>query len=264
MLHYDDRMKRRYIYATVVLTVLLALGILFGFHRQASAPEPLPSSPALSGQPTETVKPDSLAPKPKSSSVVFNKSIYSTTSPASPWVIVNKSHPLTPLTYVPSNLTTTSSGQYVRADVATALTQLMQSSNRAGHRLYVLSGYRSYTTQVSVYNSYVQSDGQAKADTYSARPGYSEHQTGLAADIGTGACNLAICFGYSEAGKWLATHAYEFGFIIRYPADKTAVTGYQYEPWHVRYVGKALAAELHKKRITTLEEFFGVSGGTRY
>jgi len=133
--------------------------------------------------------------------------------------------------------------------------------------LNLQSGYRSYAFQSDLYNGYVRTQGLATADRQSARPGYSEHQTGLAADLGgTSApgCNVAQCFANTIEGRWLADHAYEYGFIIRYPADKESITGYEYEPWHVRYVGVALAAEMHRRGIETLEEFFNVTGGTQY
>jgi D-alanyl-D-alanine carboxypeptidase len=126
-----------------------------------------------------------------------------------------------------------------------------------GINLVMISGYRSYAAQVSTYNGYVAKDGKTAADTYSARPGHSEHQTGWAADLGNGTCDLEICFGDTKSGKWLATHAHEYGFIIRYPLGKEAITGYQYEPWHLRFVGLELSAELFKTG-QTMEEFFGV------
>ena len=102
-----------------------------------------------------------------------------------------------------------------------------------------ISGYRSYSQQASLYDSYVRQYGQATADTIAARPGYSEHQTGLAMDIGnaSGICALQACFATMPAGKRAADHAAEHGFIIRYPAGSEATTGYTYEPWHLRYVG---------------------------
>lgn len=128
------------------------------------------------------------------------------------------------------------------------------------------SGYRSYNYQTSLYSNYVKNEGQTAADTQSARPGHSEHQTGLAADIEPASrnCEVDQCFATTPEGKWLAANAYTYGFIIRYPADKVDVTGYEYEPWHIRYIGAPLATELHNQGIETLEEFFGVSGGPSY
>jgi D-alanyl-D-alanine carboxypeptidase len=208
--------------------------------------------------------------------VGFDTHAHSTADPASLWVVVNKRHPLTPKAYVPARLTVpdiplrnniTNDERQVSNVVAPALEHMVADAGSQGVYLNLQSGYRSYSFQVSLYNSYVRSQGQAAADRQSARPGYSEHQSGLAADLGgtsQPACNIAACFGETKEGKWLAAHAYTYGFIIRYPAGKEQTTGYEYEPWHVRYVGTALANEMHRRNIQTLEEFFGISGGTQY
>ncbi|HSW74562.1 MAG TPA: M15 family metallopeptidase, partial [Candidatus Saccharimonadales bacterium] len=114
---------------------------------------------------------------------------------------------------------------------------------------------------------YVAAQGKSVADSQSARPGYSEHQTGLAADLGgtsDPSCNVADCFADTVEGKWLAANAYKYGFLIRYPADKVNVTGYIYEPWHIRYIGASLSTEMHKSHIETLEEFFGLPAAPSY
>jgi len=133
-------------------------------------------------------------------------------------------------------------------------------------QMQVQSSYRSYPVQVEVYDGWVSSLGKAQADRQSARPGYSEHQTGLAVDISTVPlnCSLAACFGTTAQGEWLAANAWRFGYLLRYPADKTAITGYEYEPWHFRYIGIALATELHKEGVETLEEFFGLPPAPDY
>lgn len=126
------------------------------------------------------------------------------------------------------------------------------------------SGYRSYDVQVKAYNSIVKGYGQEAADNESARAGYSEHQTGLAVDFGSEGCIIQDCFTNTAAAKWLTYNSYKYGFILRYPANKSAITGYKFEPWHYRYVGQQLASELERTRVATLEEFFGVSGSVRY
>ena len=206
----------------------------------------------------------------------FDKRAFSTSDATSIWVIVNKQHPLNPANYVPAQLVIpaiplrsniTNDEQHVSAVMAPALEQMAAAAKQSGVLLNLQSGYRSYTMQVSLYNSYANRDGRAAADRYSARPGYSEHQTGLAADLGgvsNPACNVEQCFATTPEGKWLAIHAYQFGFVIRYPAPKESVTGYEYEPWHVRYVGVNLSTEMYNEHIQTLEEFFGISGGTTY
>lgn len=140
----------------------------------------------------------------------------------------------------------------------TALDQLLAAGNEVnGLQFVVRSGYRSYQEQEALYNSYVARDGQVAADTYSAQAGHSEHQTGLAFDIGSVAStnDFTISFGTTPEGAWLKQHAHEYGFIIRYPEGKEKITGYQYEPWHIRYVGKSLAEKLYRSH-QTLEEYF--------
>jgi D-alanyl-D-alanine carboxypeptidase len=155
---------------------------------------------------------------------------------------------------------------HVSSAMASSLEALFAAAENNGLHLLLSSGYRSYAYQVQVYGRIVQSQGQGSADEQSARPGYSEHQTGLAADIAplSRKCDLQQCFAQTLEGQWLAANAYKYGFIIRYPADKQATTGYEYEPWHIRYVGADLAAEMHKQGIETLEDFFSVGGGTTY
>ena len=104
-----------------------------------------------------------------------------------------------------------------------------------------------------LYNNYVSISGKEKADTYSARPGHSEHQTGLAFDVGS----IDNNYGNTSAGKWLANNCHKFGFIIRYPIGKQNITGYQYEPWHIRYLGNPLATNVYNSGLC-LEEYFGI------
>jgi len=122
--------------------------------------------------------------------------------------------------------------------------------------LYISSGFRSYSYQENLYNNYVAQDGQLAADTYSARPGHSEHQTGLAFDLNT----IDDSFAYTEEGKWVKDNCQKYGLILRYPKGKEAQTGYQYESWHLRYVGKELAQELYNNgNWITLEEHFNLT-----
>ena len=153
-------------------------------------------------------------------------------------------------------------GQYLRAEAAAALKKMLAGARKAGHVVAADSGYRSYRYQAGVHDSAVAAEGRARADTLSARPGYSEHQTGWAVDLGSGGCNITACFGTTPGGRWVTANAYRYGFILRYPPGKAAVTGYRSEPWHFRYVGTKLARELHEEHVATLEQFFGISGGT--
>ena len=139
---------------------------------------------------------------------------------------------------------------------STCYNQFCKLSNAAaqeGLNIYLSSGFRSYNDQAQIYNNYCNRDGQALADTYSARPGYSEHQTGLAIDVN----QIDDSFIGTPEAIWLENHCHEFGFILRYPQGKQDITGYQYESWHIRYVGTDLATQIHNSGLT-LEEYFGI------
>ena len=135
-----------------------------------------------------------------------------------------------------------------------ALTNLQNAAASVGHSMPLISGFRSYATQQTLYNNYVARDGEALANTYSAKPGQSEHQTGLAFDVGA----IDDNYGETAAGQWLSQNAHLYGFIIRYLKGKENITGYQYEPWHIRYVGVEVATEIYQRGIT-LEEYLGVA-----
>ncbi|WP_296724768.1 M15 family metallopeptidase [Ruminococcus sp.] len=133
--------------------------------------------------------------------------------------------------------------------------KLSSAAAQEGLNIYLSSGFRSYNDQAQIYNNYVarEPNGQAAADTYSARPGYSEHQTGLAIDVN----QIDDSFIGTPEAIWLENHCHEFGFILRYPQGKQDITGYQYESWHIRYVGTDLATQIHASGLT-LEEYFGI------
>ncbi|MFS0895214.1 M15 family metallopeptidase [Microbacterium sp. 179-I 3D3 NHS] len=204
--------------------------------------------------------------------VTGNAPCISLTDPARVWVVVNKALPLTPPDYAPTGLgpvplqMTTPSGQ-VRSDVAAAVGRMADAAAAAGvGRIGANNGYRSYGLQVTTYDAHVRSQGQAEADAGSARPGHSEHQTGLALDVVAcdAACGGLDGFGGTGQSDWVAAHAWEFGFIVRYEDVGTPVTGYAPEPWHLRYVGVDLAAAYHAGGYHTLEEFFGLPAAPDY
>ncbi|WP_410770568.1 D-alanyl-D-alanine carboxypeptidase family protein [Fontibacillus sp. BL9] len=145
----------------------------------------------------------------------------------------------------------------MRSEAASALEKMFAGAEKDGIYLAGVSAYRSHSTQTSLFNRYVKKDGLEKAKTYSAVPGHSEHETGLAIDVSgsDGKCAAEDCFGDTEEAKWLAKHAPEYGFIIRYPDGKEDITGYKYEPWHLRYVGTDIAADIADRDIT-LEEYY--------
>lgn len=159
-------------------------------------------------------------------------------------LIVNKSYSL-PASFAPGGIT---------QEVQNAFNQMEADARAQGLNIWIQSSYRSYDYQVSIYNSYVAQDGKALADTYSARPGYSEHQSGLCFDLNS----IDDSFTDTPEGKWVDAHAHEYGFVIRFPKGKEAVTGYQYESWHLRYVGLEYAKIMHDNNLC-LEEFLGVT-----
>ena len=158
-------------------------------------------------------------------------------------LIANKTYSL-PESYAPG----------IDKTAESALNKMINAAKQDGINLFIKSGYRSYSTQKTLYNNYVARDGVAAADRYSARPGHSEHQTGLAFDLNS----LEQSFDETKEGKWLAEHCHEYGFIIRYPKDKEDVTGYMYEPWHVRYLGDDIAKDVYESG-KCLEEYLGIT-----
>lgn len=181
-------------------------------------------------------------------------------------MIVNKKYVLES-TFEPNDLVRPNvpnpKNHFLRREAATALEQMATAASSQGVSLRVTSGYRSYWTQYDLYWGYVSRHGQTSTDTFSARPGHSEHQTGLTLDIGDAnatQCDTASCFADTAGGKWVAANAHKYGYIIRYPSGKQTITGYKAEPWHIRYVGKTLATEL-KNSGKTMEEYFNVPGG---
>lgn len=157
-------------------------------------------------------------------------------------IVANKTYALDP-SYNPEGLTSATQ---------TAFNKLIGAAKADGCTIYSVSEFRSYKKQESLYNNYVARDGKAEADRYSARPGHSEHQTGMAIDVNS----VDQSFENTAEGKWIAAHCSEFGFILRYPKEKEGVTGYMYEPWHIRYVGP-IAADIAASGLT-LEEYLGV------
>lgn len=187
---------------------------------------------------------------------------HSPSDPDSPWVVVNKRRPLDPIDYEPD--LTVVRGYLVRTDAAPDLAALLDAADADGVRLTLRSAYRGYPKQVEVYEGWVAQLGAEQADEVSARPGHSEHQTGLGVDVGGTTrpeCDFEACFGETVEGRWVADHAAEFGLLVRYTRQNSAGTGYAPEPWHLRWVGRELAAHMRATGVTTLEEVFDVPGG---
>jgi D-alanyl-D-alanine carboxypeptidase len=226
-----------------------------------------PTAPAIDQPTTPTPTPTATE---TATEAAFDKQRLSLEEPESLWVIVNKRRPLQPADYAPSDLVDVPVpyvwAPQLRAEASDAAVRLFDAAAGEGLELASQSAYRSYSTQVDVYGRLVNERGRTAADRTSARPGHSEHQTGLSIDISAvpAECSLDQCFGDTPHGEWLAGNAWRFGFVLRYPEGATPITGYEYEPWHFRYVGEDLAAELHDRQIETLEQFFGLEPAPDY
>ena len=233
------------------------------------------TTPAHSEIPAPTQKPVATpaitpVPIPAPSVAAIDTTLHSIDEADSLWVVADKLRRLQPKRYAPAGLKTINVPHTyeptLRKDAARAYIRMFRAAKSDGVNLVFQSGYRSYATQVSVYNGWVARLGQNAADLQSARPGYSEHQTGLSVDIASasGSCTILACFAKTPEGKWLAKNAWKFGWHMRYPKGKTPITGYAFEPWHWRFVGTELAAELHLTPKITLEEFFGLPAAPDY
>ena len=206
---------------------------------------------------------------PSISTNIDNKNIDSIDidNPDSQFIVVNKNRPIL-ISYEPGDLVLpkvtlnnqkSNSENSIRSIINPSLESLFADAKNNNLNLMLASGYRSAELQRVYYNNLVQSLGQAEADKVSAKPGTSEHQTGLAVDLAPAnrQCYLETCFSQLPEGVWLKDNAYKYGFILRYPQGKAEITGYQFEPWHFRYVGKELAQKIYSQN-TTLEEYFNL------
>lgn len=207
--------------------------------------------PAEPEETEETGTEEKTAPEEKTDATVYPAD---SVLPAEPTLIngvliANKQHPL-PATYAPGE----------DPEARAAFETMKAAAAEDGLNLNAFSTYRDFARQKQLYEGYTAKDGQEAADRYSARPGYSEHQTGLAFDIGEAGLEqhwASSSFGDTEGGKWLKANAHKYGFILRYPEGSEHITGYMHESWHFRYVGKEIAEEIYQKDIT-LEEYLGV------
>lgn len=241
-----------------LLALLPAAGalVLAGCAPRA-APGPAPSR----GTARPTVRPVTA----------FDRGAHSIDDPESLWVVVDKRRPLRPATYVPPDLVRVQGVPYtnpplLRREAAGAVTRMFAAALPAGVHLVSNSTYRSYTEQQSILAQDTATYGAAEANRIDMHPGCSEHQTGWAIDIGTAnaRCDLDTCMAHTDEGEWLAANAWRHGFLLSYPADREHITGISFEPWHFRYVGTALAAELHRTGTQTLQEFFRLPASPTY
>ncbi|MGN7147794.1 M15 family metallopeptidase [Arthrobacter sp. SAFR-179] len=242
----------------------------------ASSPSPSPAAVTNSAGPTAEAatvgqSPEAPSPTPSPSATLARQ--FSLDDPASQWVIVNKHRPLAPVDFVPADLvrpavaiSAAGEAALLNSTTAAAAEAMFAAAAQDGVAMVLASGYRSYSTQVTTYNGYVAARGQADADTASARPGHSEHQTGWAFDIadGGGACSFQPCFADQPAASWAKANGHRFGFVVRYPWMLHPITGYYYEPWHLRYVGVEAATDMANRAVGTLEEYFGLEAAPAY
>jgi len=247
-------------------------GATAGASATASASPITTPSPSPSGSATKTPSPSSSA-KPSASAPASpatakpggEDALQVVAKPDSITVLVNKQYAL-PKEYEPSDLVYPNVAftfseklpkRMMRKEAAAALETLFAGAKKDGIALAGVSAYRSYATQKTLFDNYVKQDGLEKARQYSAYPGTSEHETGLAIDVSgaDGKCAATDCFATTKEAKWLDQHVTEYGFIIRYPKGKDAITGYQYEPWHLRYVGVDVSKAIASKGVT-MEEYY--------
>lgn len=243
----DDSIKKKLI-VVGVLSLLIMMGVLY---LLLGNPKKEVIEPAPSIEPTiePTIAP---TPEPTPTPVVIDID-----SDASINKVVNKER-LVLDTYVPE-LTEVEGGKQLRPEAAQAYNEMVEAAKAEGVNFVVISAYRSYKEQRSLWFTYEEKYGRKYANRMDATPGASEHQLGLALDLGSsdGKCKLYECFKNTATGKWLYDNAYKYGFILRYPEGKESITGVMYTPWHYRYIGKDEAKKVFDSG-QTLEEFYGL------
>ncbi|MBD8043482.1 M15 family metallopeptidase [Arthrobacter sp. Sa2BUA2] len=260
-------MPRQHVNTHIAMIVCVCLCLLAYLSWSAPEPDINASAPASDSERTTSAAasdPDAETSAPAPAPATASAPGPDFDSPQSVTVVVNKHRPLTDRAYVPGDLAD-ASGVQLRAEAAAAYLQMSADAAAAGIGLTAVSGFRAADAQGLLHDSYTQNYGVSTAEAISARAGFSEHQTGLAVDIGNndGACSLQSCFATTPAGAWAAANAHRFGFIIRYPNGAEHITGFTYEPWHLRYVGPDVAQKLFDAGIT-LEEHAGLPPAPGY
>ena len=242
------------------LSLLVAV-LLLGASAPATAETPTPTPTAI-GDPPGFSSPTPTATATQTPTPSPTSSLKPIDLANSTLVVVNKVRPLNPINYVPKldksiNLAVPAADAYRKLKAAVAKAKM--------GTLCLNSGYRSYKTQVNTYANALRLYGKKVAEALAAHPGHSEHQTGLAADVSTTALGCRIGnFGASKTSAWIATNAHKYGFIVRYPKNQQAVTGYQFEPWHLRFVGVDVATDMYARKILTLEKYFNLESAPNY
>ena len=258
----------------VTLTAIFSLVFLIvgttTVHSPDAVPTPTgltsPSAPvptAVPGVPTPLATATPLDPSPTPG---FPLDKYSVDDPNSIWVVVNKARPLQPLKYEPTDLQGVA-GTKLRRQVVQPLQDLLAAAKGDGVNIGVRTGYRSYGQQDYILSQRIKTYGRQRAEQGTARAGFTEHQTGLSLDFSSRsqpACDLRDCFSNTKEYRWLSDHAWEYGFIQRYTVLNQEVSGFKPEGWHFRYVGVELASYLRNSDFGSLEELFGLPGGSEY
>ena len=271
---------------TLTVIIVLILGVIGYFwitdwsqpkhFEDSDRPLPFGMEPAKEDRPRavtgsatgSAAEEETLLPKDISTILDPSKSVPLDTIPESVTVLVNRAF-LLPEDYIPASLTKVkmpfdtdiiSEKNLLRGDAAMQLQKMVKDAKKKNIILTGVSGYRSYLRQKEVFDESARLHGEEHADKYCALPGSSEHQTGLAIDISTPAIDnvLEVDFAETKAGRWVEKNSYKYGFVVRYPKGKSKITGYNFEPWHLRYVGLKTAQYLYENKLT-LEEFYNVS-----
>ena len=250
-------MRNRIIFGAIVLLILL--GIIFSIrgcakHHQAKVKAKQEAQEKKSKNPAEEARKKAIKAAKKRENPL-------TEDTGDILMIVNKEYGLSE-EYKPNDLTKVEHCDFsvgsdechqLKKEPAEAIEEMFAAAREDGYEIIMRTGYRSYGYQAALYESYKEQDGEEAADKYSARPGSSEHQSGLCCDVGIEGKDLNAFEGTDEA-KWIADNSWKYGFVVRYPQDKEDITGYMYEAWHIRYVGKEAAKYMHEKNLT-LEEY---------
>ena len=250
-------MRNRIIFGAIVLLILL--GIIFSIrgcakHHQAKVKAKQEAQQKKSTDPAEKARKKAVKAAKKRENPL-------TEDTGDILMIVNKEYGLSE-EYKPNDLTKVEHCDFsvgsdechqLKKEPAEAIEEMFAAAREDGYEIIMRTGYRSYGYQAALYESYKEQDGEEAADKYSARPGSSEHQSGLCCDVGIEGKDLNAFEGTDEA-KWIADNSWKYGFVVRYPQDKEDITGYMYEAWHIRYVGKEAAKYMHEKNLT-LEEY---------
>lgn len=265
--------KKRFIIACaglaailILAIVVLTIGLMNKGETQTTAnnkqnAETTTAQTTTTAKETDTTANTQTAVVEQPVQVEPKEEIKTTTSTDSITTLVNKNHSIS-ASYVPTDLVTvnlpSTRETQLRSSAAEALTKLFNAASSAGYDLSCCSGYRSYETQSELYAWNVDTYGVDGAELVSARPGMSEHQLGLAMDVTSAAVgyDLLESFGSTPEGQFIKENAHKYGFIIRYPQGKTDITGYAYEPWHLRYLGVDVATEIYNSG-KTMEEYYG-------